>query len=141
VLRVSLRPSWILAAILTIAHGAAIAVIALLSVPLWLQVIVIAALVASLVFETRKTALLRAPDAVIALEIASDDLLSVQTRRGDWIECEVLGSTCVIFFLAIVNLKEQGSGRVKRAVILPDSIDAEDFRKLRVWLRWKGEGR
>lgn len=140
-LRVSLRPSWILAAILAAAHGAAIAVIALVSVPPWLQVIVIAALAASLVFEIRKTALLRAPDAVVALEIASDDALSIQTRRGGWIECDVLGSTYVIYFLAIVNLKEQGSGRVRRAVILPDSIDAEDFRKLRVWLRWKGERR
>jgi toxin CptA len=137
VLRIALRPSRILAAILVIAHGAALAVIALVSVPLWLKVIAIAALAVSLVFEIRQTVLLRAPDAVVALEIASDDALSIQTRRGDWIECEVLGSTYVTYFLAIVNLKDQGSGRVKRAVILPDSIDAEDFRKLRVWLRWK----
>jgi toxin CptA len=141
VLKVSLRPSWILAAILAAAHGAAIAVIALVSVPLWLQLIAIAALAVNLVFEIRQTVLLRAPDAVVALEIASDDALSIQTRRGDWIECEVLGSTYVTYFLAIVNLKDQGSGRVKRAVILPDSIDAEDFRKLRVWLRWKAERR
>jgi toxin CptA len=137
VLRIALRPSRILAAILVIAHGAALAVIALVSVPLWLKVIAIAALAVSLVFEIRQTVLLRAPDAVVALEITSDDALSIQTRRGDWIECEVLGSTYVTYFLAIVNLKDQGSGRVKRAVILPDSIDAEDFRKLRVWLRWK----
>ena len=139
--RIDLRPSRILAAILVIAHGAAIAVIALVSVPLWLKLIAIAALAVNLMFEIRQTVLLRAPDAVVALEIASDDALSIQTRRGDWITCEVLGSTYVIYFLAIVNLKEQGSGRAKRAVILPDSIDAEDFRKLRVWLRWKGERR
>ena len=138
-LRIDLRPSRILAAILVIAHGAAIAAVALAGMPPWLQLIAIAALAANLMFEIRQTVLLRAPDAVVAIEIASDDALSIQTRRGDWIECEVLGSTYVIYFLAIVNLKEQGSGRVKRAVILPDSIDAEDFRKLRVWLRWKAE--
>ena len=113
------------------------AVIALVSVPLWIKAIAIAALAASFIFEIRQTVLVRAPDAVVALEIASDDTLSIQTRRGDWIECEVLGSTYVTSFLAIMNLKEQGSGRTRRAVILPDSIEAEDFRKLRVWLRWK----
>lgn len=140
-LKVSLRPSWILAAILVIAHGAAIAVIALVSVPLWLQLIAIAGLAASLIFEIRQTVLLRAPDAVVALEIAFDDALSIQTRRGDWIRCDVLGSTYVTHYLAIVNLRDEGSGRVRRAVILPDSVDAEEFRNLRVWLRWKGERR
>ena len=137
---VSLRPSWILAAILVVAHGAAITVIALVGMPLWLQLILIAALVGSLAFEI-KTVLLRAPDAVVTLEFASDDTLTIQTRRGNWIRCEVLGSTYVTYFLSILNLNEQGGGRTKRVVILPDSIDAEDFRKLRVWLRWKEERR
>ncbi len=140
-LKVRLRPSWILAAILAAAHGAAIVIIALVSMALWLQLIAIAALAASLIYEIRHTVLLRAPDAVVALEIASDDALSIQTRGGDWIRCEVLGSTYVTYLLVILNLKDLEHGRVKRAVILPDSIDAEDFRKLRVWLRWKGEQR
>ena len=93
----------------------------------WLEAIAIAALAASLVFN----------DAVIGLEITSDDKFSIQTQRGGWIECEVLGSTYVISFLTILNLKRTDSGRITRAVILPDSLDAEDFRKLRVWLRWK----
>lgn len=140
-LKVGLRPSWILAAILAAAHGAAIVIIALVSMPLWLELIAIAALAANLIYEIRHTVSLRAPDAVVALEIASDDALSIQTRRGDWIRCEVLGSTYVTYLLVILNLKDLEYGRVKRAVILPDSIDAEDFRKLRVWLRWKGEQR
>lgn len=138
-MKIILRPSRILTAILVLAHGAAIAVVALAGMPFWLELIAIAALVASLVFDVRQTALLRAPDAVITLEIASDDKLSIQTRRSEWIECEVLGSTYVTSFLTILNLKGRDSGRNTRAVILPDSLDAEDFRKLRVWLRWKRE--
>ena len=136
-MKITLRPSRILTAILVLAHGAAIAMVALAGMPFWLELIAIAALVASLVFDVRQTALLRAPDAVITLEIASDDKLSIQTRRSEWIECEVLGSTYVTSFLTILNLKGIDSGRNTRAVILPDSLDAEDFRKLRVWLRWK----
>ena len=138
-MKITLRPSRILTAILVLAHGAAIAMVALAGMPFWLELIAIAALVASLVFDVRQTALLHAPDAVITLEIASDDKLSIQTRRSEWIECEVLDSTYVTSFLTILNLKGIDSGRNTRAVILPDSLDAEDFRKLRVWLRWKRE--
>ena len=135
-LKITLQPSRILAAILVFAHGAAMAMVALAGMPLWLELIAIAALVASLVFDVRQTALLRAPDAVIGLEITADDRFSIQTRRGGWIGCEVLGSTYVTSFLTILNLKVIDSGRNTRAVILPDSLNAEDFRKLRVWLRW-----
>jgi hypothetical protein len=29
------------------------------------------------------------------------------------------------------------NGRSRAAVILPDAADAEDFRRLRVWLKWR----
>jgi toxin CptA len=135
--KINLRRSRILAAILVFVHGAAIAMVVLAGMAPWLVVIAIAALAASLVFNVRQTALLRAPDAVIGFEITADDRFSIQTRRGDWILCEVLASTYVTSLLTILNLKAMDSGRNTRAVILPDSLDAEDFRKLRVWLRWK----
>jgi toxin CptA len=136
-LKIALRPSRMLTAILLIAHGAAIVLIVLVGLPPWLQVIAIGVLVASLAFYVRQTALLRSPDAVIAIEIASDDAFSIQTRRGDWLGCEVLGSTYVASFLTLLNLRELDKGAVRHAAILPDSTDAEDFRRLRVWLRWK----
>ena len=136
-LKISLRPSWGLAAILLIAHGAAIAVIAAVDMPLWLKLIAFAALFLNCLLEVRRTALLLPPDAVVAIEISSDNVLTIQTRRGDWLECEVLGSTYVMSCLAIVNLKHTDSGASRRIAILPDSIAAEDFRQLRIWLRWK----
>lgn len=136
-LRITLRPSWILTAILAAAHGGAIAVVVAVGMPPWLQWIAVTALVVNFTWDVRRSALLRSPDAVVAIEIAADDAFSIQTRRGGWIECKVLGSTYVTAFLSILNLEAQGSGGTRRAVILPDSIDAEDFRKLRVWLRWK----
>ena len=140
-LGITLRPSRILTAILALAHGAAIVVIVAVSMPLWLQSIAIAALVVNFAWSTRQSALLRSPDAVVAIEIAADDVFGIQTRRGAWIECEVLGSTYVTAFLTILNLRERGGSGTRRAVVLPDSMDGEDFRKLRVWLRWKQEQR
>src|SRR5258708_301096 len=138
-LKISLRPSWILAAVLAGAHGGAIAVIVIVDMTLWLELIAIAALIVNLVAALRRTALLLAPDSVVAIEIGSDDTLSIQTRRGSRIDgCEVLGSTYVAAFLAIINLREPETRAIRHVVLLRDSIDAEDFRRLRVWLRWKG---
>jgi toxin CptA len=137
-LKASLRPSRILAAILVAAHGGAIAVVALVVMPLWLELIAIAALAVNMVAALRRTALLLAPDSVVAIEIGSDDALSIQTRRGNRIgECEVLENTYVAAFLAIVNVRDPETRAVRHVVLLRDSIDADDFRKLRVWLRWK----
>ena len=138
-LKINLRPSWILAAILAVAHGAAIAAVVVVEMPLWLTFVVMVALIANLSLELRHASL-RMPDAAVAIEISSDNVFSVQTRRGEWLEYEVLGNTYVLSFLAILNLKQTDNGAAKRIVILPDSIAAEDFRKLRVWLRWKENG-
>ncbi len=136
-LKAGLRPSWILAALLTAAHGAAIAVVVVVDMPPWLKLVAIAALALNFLFDILRTALLLMPESVTALEIAADDTLSIQTRRGEWIECKVLGNTYVLSFLTILNLRQNDSGAIRRCAILPDSLDAEDFRKLRVWLRWK----
>ena len=137
-LKVSLRPSRILAAVLAAAHGGAIAVIAIVDMPFWLQLIAIAALTINLVAALRRTALLLAPASVVSIEIGSDDTLSIQTRRGSRIDgCEVLASTYVAAFLAIINLRDAETRAIRHVVLLRDSIDGEDFRRLRVWLRWK----
>jgi len=135
--RIQLKASSALAAILLIAYGAAIFLIAVVNLPQWLQLIAIAILIASLVSYVRKTALLFSPEAAVAIEIASDDSLSIQTARGDWIACEVVDSTYVGSFLTVLNLRELNKRVVRHLIILPDSADGDEFRRLRVWLRWK----
>ncbi len=140
-LNIQLRASRTLGAILVIAHGTAIAAILLAGMPGWIASIAVAALVASLGREVWRNALKRSAGAVAAIEIASDNVLSIQMRRGDWVECEVRGDTYVLSFLTVLNLRRIDNGRGISVVILPDAIDAEDFRRLRVWLRWKEDGK
>jgi toxin CptA len=75
-----------LAATLFIAHGVAVALIVLIDLPLWLELAAVAALVVNCGREAWRKALLRSPDSVVAIEIASDEALSIQTRRGEWAE-------------------------------------------------------
>lgn len=90
--------------------------------------------------ELWRKALLKSPAAVVSIEIASDGILSIRTRRGEWVEYDVCCDTCVLWFLTVLNLKRAVNGRRLSVAILPDAIDAEQFRKLRVWLRWKDKG-
>ena len=91
---------------------------------------------ASLAWILWRTAALRAAQAIVALEIVEDGRLSVQTRRGEWLECELLGSSYVSPRLTILNLKPRGGGRTRHIVLVPDNVDEHDFRRLRAWLRW-----
>jgi toxin CptA len=122
---------------MALAHGAAIAAVMLIDIPFPVKAVVAAGLAAYWQFFIRRQSLLLTPDSAVAIEIGSDNMLSVQTCRGEWSECEVLGNTYVTPYLTVLNLRQSGRRANRRIVILPDSIDAEDFRKLRVWLRWK----
>jgi toxin CptA len=136
--RIAITPSVRLAMSLCVAHIAAGGAVWLALVPLWLKAALALAIAISLVYCLSRAALLRAAEAVVALEI-SDGRISFQTRRGEWHECELLGSSYVSPRLTIVNLKLPGARRVRHVVLVPDNVDAGDFRRLRTWLRWAAQ--
>lgn len=74
----------------------------------------------------------RAPP-VRMLRCGRDGALHV--RDGDdWQPLTLLPSTTVLPALTVLHVRD---GRRRRAiVILADSLPPEDFRQLRVWLRW-----
>ncbi len=136
-LRISVGPSHLLAAIMVVAHAAAIALVLSVDLPLWMILGATALLCVQATIVVWRQALLRGQGAATAIEITSDHKLNLETRAGGWREYDVLGSTYVTPCLTILNLREPGNRRTRRIALLPDSLHAEDFRKLRVWLRWK----
>ncbi len=132
-----LAPSWWLAAILAAGHIGVAALILILEISVVWRVVVLVVLLASWIYEVRMAALLRAADAVIALKITPDNALSIQLRNSAWHDCEVLGSTCVTAGLTVINLRQAGRRRLRNVVLLPDSMPPDDYRRLRVWLRWR----
>jgi toxin CptA len=140
VLKLKLQRSRILAVILVIAHGAAIAGIAFAGIPLWGVPVVAVILIVHLAFCIRRDVLLMTPCAVLGIEVGPDNVVNVETRSGGWNEYEVLGSTYVMPHLTVMQLQRADGGAIKRVVLLPDSLPAEDFRRLRVRLRWQEKG-
>jgi toxin CptA len=139
-LNIELRPSRVMAGILTLVHGAAIAAVIAVSPPLAAAIGGSAILLVHWAYSVRRHALLLPPGATVALEFSSAHQLSVKSRAGTWCECEVLGSTYVMPFMTVLNLRRKDDGGFSHLVLLPDSLHTEDFRKLRAWLRWKEDG-
>ncbi|MEO8442027.1 MAG: protein YgfX [Betaproteobacteria bacterium] len=136
-LKIPLKPSRLLAAIVLLAHAAAIAVVLIVELPQWLKVVAIALLFAQCVAVVRRQAFLMGATAATAIEITSDHRINVETRAAGWCEYEVLGSTYVTPYLTVLNLRQSDTRVARHVLLLPDSLNADDFRKLRVWLRWK----
>jgi len=136
--RLSLRlgSSRILAALLGGAHvGAAAA--------LWLAVPVVYALACSvalsvhLAWAVRRHALRTDARALIELDVLDDGSVSVCTRAGLRRTCRVGRSSFVSPLLAVLNLRPEGGRWTRHLLIAADSVDADGFRRLRVWLRWR----
>lgn len=78
-----------------------------------------------------------APDSVVAIDAAPGPVISIEMRSSTWREYQVLGSTYVMPYLTVLQLRQADDGAATRVVLLPDSLPADDFRRLRVLLRWQ----
>jgi toxin CptA len=136
---VSISPSVRLAVALCVAHLAAAGLLWLIPVPELAKGAATLAIAFSLVYFLSRDAALHAANAIVALELKSGGI-SYRTRDGNWVESELSDSSYVSPAVTIVALKPRGKGRTRRAILLPDSVDARDFRRLRMWMRWKTEG-
>jgi len=135
-LRVHLKPSRYLAVALTVAHAGAAAVLIPLSMPLWAKLAIAAAIGASLLQTLWGKALLKSRTSLVAVELRGAGGLAVQTRNGQWHDARLLGTTYVAPLLTVLNLKLSERIIARHVVIVPDNADADDFRRLRVLLRW-----
>ncbi len=144
---IRLKPSRRLAVVLSVAHFIAIGLLWPLTLPIMVKLAASAMLAVSLVLYVRYYALLASPGSVKGLKLGLDhtDVMTcrLETRQGDVIRCVPLGRSFVSPYLTVLELKPLGARRLwqrfrtRSVVILPDGIDAEEFRQLRVLLRWK----
>lgn len=137
-LKIVIKPSRRLALLLCLAHAAAAGAFLVLELPIWLKISLVLLIGASCGVYLYGPALLRGSGAIVGLEIRDGDKLSFQTRRGEWREGTLLGSSFVSPYLTVLNFRTEGNLLARHVVILPDSVDADEFRRLRVRLRWGG---
>jgi len=142
---IMLRPSWQLAVLLVIAHVAAVAVVWLLELPLSVHISLKLAIAASLGWVLLQNGWFGFARAAVALRIepagksGEADAIEVRLRNGKTARGQVVEGSFVAPYLTVVRYRVTGARRFsmdKSVLILPDSIDRELFRMLRVRLKW-----
>jgi len=83
---------------------------------------------------------LRAP-RIVGLRLAAADRLACLLADGDCVAATVLADSAVFSRLIVLRLRLGEETRVSSLVLLPDQMSAEQFRVLRLWLRWHAEPR
>lgn len=136
-LTIAVGPSRRLAGLLVGMHGFAVVMFWLAPLPHWLAALLMPLFIGSAWHTLRRDGFRTQQGSLIALRLDADGRCEFQTRTGAWREAALLGSSFVAPYLTVLNLKPAGGRLVKHLVILPDAVDAEDFRRLRVWLKWR----
>jgi hypothetical protein len=57
---------------------------------------------------------------------------------SEWHDVTLLEESVVQPAMTVLSLRRQDDGQRKRLVILSDSMDTDEYRRLRVWVKWKG---
>jgi toxin CptA len=132
-LQIPLPPSRLLVAILVAAHLLALGIPWVLRVD-WTMHLGFSAIVAmSAVLSLRR--LLN--NEVVALRVNVKGEFSVLVKSGEWLPASIQGSSFVAPYMTILHLRLNGKPRRYYVVLMPDAVPADDFRKLRVWLKWR----
>ena len=135
-LRVDLKPSRVLTLALIAAHAGAAAALFPLELPAAAKAGLAVLIAVSLVRALYRHAWLRNGESVVAIQLAEHGDATVETRCGERHAAQVLDTTYVSARLCVVNLRLAQRFFARHALIVPDNVDAEAFRRLRVWLRW-----
>lgn len=116
-------------------HGTAMMSLMLLSLPIAAQMTLAFILMASMFYHLWRYAWLAAPSSNVTLLLEGERIVLV-SRRGEQIPGKVMPDSLITPFITVLNILPQNSRWVNSVVILPDSMDAESFRQLRVSLKW-----
>lgn len=101
----------------------------------WLQISLAVLIAASMAHAIHHHILRNSRHAVTGLKPTRDGL-SMETRHDGWILCNILDSSFVTPWLTVLHLKPAQRWLPVHVVLLPDMLDADEFRRLRVWLKW-----
>lgn len=136
--RVCFKPSLWLGVLLASAHGLALFSVWWSPVPLPLSVaLTIAVAVSCRVAMGRHVARFDRR-SIASMTLLADGRLVVQEAGGEIGECTVCSDSTLFPWMIIVMTQVGGRNLLPRAiVILPDMLSADDWRAVRIWLKWR----
>ena len=104
--------------------------------PLWATAGIVLASAVSAASALRLHARRSHPQAVVALRCHSDTI-EIRVKSGHWIIGAILPGALISDMLTVVRIRDKDvAARVRYLVLMPDNVHQEDYRRLRVILRW-----
>lgn len=140
--QIDFKPSYTLMFMLCAMGLGASAIILMLPVMYaQIKLLLLMLIITAVIYHMCRYGLLMLPWSCVALKINSKNQLQVLYRNGRLVCVDVCRDTVVTPYLTVINCKANDANFFVRLfalhiIILPDMLDAENFRQLRVWLRW-----
>lgn len=126
-----LRPSRQLALALLTAHLLALVTIGIIPIAVWARAIMFLLVGMSLWHMTRK---LYGDERIVRLSLETQGIMAFTRFNEKTTTATVLRQSTVTPWLSVILLKL--AERLEAVVIMPDSLSKQDYRCLRLWLRW-----
>ena len=115
-------------------HILATVVVLIIPVIIWLKLIGLMILLSNCFYEFYYQEWPLYFSGLTALQIQADEL-NVKFREGQWLPILVTPQTTVTPWFIVLCL-EMERAKVNNVVLPYDVMEAEQFRQLRVWLKW-----
>lgn len=128
-------PSVRVAALLCAAHGWAVLAAACVELDPAHRLLLGAVLAGSLARATLDQALRRSRYSVVRIRVAANGC-TLERAGAHPVHGALVAGTVVWRHLAILAVREPGRRRIHRVLVWCDALPSDDFRRLRVWLRW-----
>jgi toxin CptA len=125
---IPLWPSRRLLLVQSMAHLVAAGAVLACTIPSWLAALLL--LLVGLSFARQRRLL-----PVTAIILRGDGNIEIVGADATAIEAVIHRHTLVLPFLVVLLYRQQG--RLRSLTLPGDGLDAEDFRQLRLWLRWQ----
>jgi len=129
---VKLRPSRNLALLLVATHAVALLVVSSLELLVWIKLVLLFPMAIS-AWNCRKY--WHGAEQIILLNLRDKGALAYVRMNGATGDASVHRQSTVTPWLTVILLKS-GKG-LESLVLLPDALNPDDYRRLRVWLRWQ----
>ena len=126
-------PSRTLRVCLILVHAAAVMILPFIPIPLWTALLLICLMLFSLRRATRQHVTRGHPGSLRTVQWRAARSCRLYLSSGSAIEASLMPQAFVLPWLVIMHFSS-GRGRVHHLVLLPDMLDPQVFRRLRVRL-------
>lgn len=152
-IQLDFKPSVLLSAIIVLMSLGACSILILLDFYWQIKLLTLILVVISATYSLCRVSLLLLPWSCVALNINAKNQMQLSLRSGGQLLVAVQKNSVVTPYLTVLNIKITNDDELKAlpfiarilllmhrkvysVVILSDSLEAESYRQLRVWLRW-----